>query len=109
MLVVGLKKIAHNYVTGWFLIDLVAIMPVQIFNSDATGSEFKLAKLARLPRLYKLLRIMRMVKMIRIIRKSALFQEMFDTISIGVGMMRLIKILVMTFFMVHLMACFWFM
>jgi len=30
--VVSLKKIAGNYITGWFLIDFIAVLPVQLFT-----------------------------------------------------------------------------
>lgn len=68
--VISLKKIALRYMTGWFFIDLLAVLPVKLFEDalNGDGSQLKLARLARLPRLYRLLRILRMLKMLRIFR-----------------------------------------
>ena len=69
----------------------------------------KLARLARLPRLYRLIRILRMLKMLRVFKKSTYFKEQLDSLNISVGMIRMIKVLIMMAFLVHLMSCFWFM
>lgn len=70
--IISLKKIALNYTTGWFLIDLLAVLPVKLFESalEGDGAQLKLARLARLPRLYRLLRILRMLKMLRVFRNQ---------------------------------------
>jgi hypothetical protein len=63
------RKIALNYLTGFFLIDLVASVPINIFigNQDfdqkASSNTTNLLKLARLQRLQKLMRIIRIVKL----------------------------------------------
>ena len=69
----------------------------------------KLARLARLPRLYRLIRILRMIKMLRVFRRSSQFRDWISTLNISVGMIRMFNMLGFMFFMVHLMACFWFM
>ena len=69
--VVDLKKIAINYLKGWFLIDLVATIPVQLVESMFQGGDnLKMVRLARLPRLYRMIRILRMLKMLRVFRKQ---------------------------------------
>jgi hypothetical protein len=35
--VISLKKIAINYLTGWFFLDLLAVMPVQIIEEMMSG------------------------------------------------------------------------
>lgn len=69
----------------------------------------KLARLARLPRLYRLIRILRMIKMLRVFRKSSQFKDWIDTLNISVGLIRMVNVLISMFFLVHLMACFWYM
>lgn len=69
--VISIKKIASNYVRGWFAIDFIAVLPVGLVEKAFSGGEnLKLARLARLPRLYRLIRILRMIKMLRVFRKS---------------------------------------
>ena len=46
--------------------------------------------------------------MIRIFRKTQQFKEYISSFNISVGMIRMLNVLGLQFFMVHLMACFWF-
>lgn len=109
--IISLKKIAINYLTGWFILDLLAVIPIQLLESafSGGGQQVKLTRLARLPRLYRLMRILRMVKMLRIFRKSSQFKDWMNTLNISVGLIRMLNVLAIMFFLVHLMACFWFM
>ena len=108
--VISMKLIALNYLGSWFILDLLAVLPVQLIETWMQGgAQLKLARLARLPRLYRLIRILRMIKMLRIFRKSSQFKEWMSTLNISVGMIRMFNMLALMFFMVHLMACFWFM
>ena len=50
-----------------------------------------------------------MIKMLRIFRKSSQFKEWMNTLNISVGLIRMLNVLAVMFFLVHLMACFWFM
>lgn len=51
------KLIAKEYLSGWFLIDFVAVVPISYFltsdNTVGTGGYNKLLRLLRLPRLYR--------------------------------------------------------
>lgn len=108
--VVELKKIATNYLTGWFALDVLACLPVQLIEEafSGGGGQLKLARLARLPRLYRLIRILRMVKMLRVFRKSSELKEWISSLNVSAGMIRMLNVLTVQIFMVHLMACFWF-
>lgn len=108
--IISLKLIAANYLSGWFWLDLLACLPVQLVEKivDDGGSNFKLARLARLPRLYRLVRILRMIKMLRLFRKNGIIKDWIDDIEISKGMKRLINAVALVFWMVHLMACFWY-
>ena len=68
----------------------------------------KLARLARLPRLYKIVRVLRMVKILRVFRKSTQIREWINSLNIEVGLIRMLKVLFIQIFMVHIMACIWF-
>ena len=47
--------------------------------------------------------------MLRIFRKSSQFKEWINTLNISVGLIRMVNVLISMFFLVHLMACFWYM
>lgn len=113
--VVGLKDIAINYLTSWFIIDFIAIFPTQTIeeafkdggDASSNAKSIKMVRLARLPRLYRLIRLLRMLKMLRVFRKSSTFRDWMNNLNISVGMIRLVKLLIIQFIMVHLMSCFW--
>ena len=48
------KKIALRYIKSWLIIDLIAIIPFNLFYTKDYSS---LSRLSRLPRLYRLLKI----------------------------------------------------
>ena len=54
-----------------------------------------------------MVRLLRMLKMLRVFRKSSSFKEWMNSLNISVGMIRMVKLLVGQFILVHLMSCFW--
>jgi hypothetical protein len=68
----------------------------------------KLARLARIPRLYRLIRILRMVKMLRVFRKSSEFRDWIESFDFNAGLLRMLKVMTLTFFLIHIMTCFWY-
>ncbi len=55
------KKIALNYLKGWFFIDLMAVLPISLIMKSSKDYT-SLARLARMPRLYRLIRIAKYIK-----------------------------------------------
>jgi len=98
-----MKKIAINYLTGWFIIDFIACLPTQFIEKafsgddggDTDGAQVKMVRLARLPRLYRMVRMLRMLKMLRVFRKQSSFKEWMSTMNISVGMVRMLNVLVL--------------
>ena len=107
--VIGLKDIAVNYITGFFFIDLLAVIPFQLLNVDGDTKNFKLTRIARLPRLYRLLRIVRMIKIFKAYKANEQIHGFLDSLNVSSGARRMYKVLVLQFFLIHLMACVWFM
>ena len=58
------------------------------------------------------MRVLRMVKMLRIFRRSGTrssqFKDWLNSLNISVGMIRMLTVLCVMLFLVHLMSCFWF-
>ena len=52
-LVTGHKRIALSYLKGWFFVDLVSVLPLQLLTGSLAN---QLAKMVRLPRVQKLIR-----------------------------------------------------
>lgn len=72
-LIDDLRPIAINYLKGWFVIDVLAILPFdQIFvgGGDQVPSENinGMVRIARLGRMYKLLKLTRLIRIIKIMK-----------------------------------------
>mmetsp|Transcript_35969 Transcript_35969/g.32354 ORF Transcript_35969/g.32354 Transcript_35969/m.32354 type:complete len:181 (+) Transcript_35969:503-1045(+) len=68
-LVYSHKKIALNYVTGWFIIDLLSVFPFEwVFNTSSSYNS--LVRLSRLPKLTKFVRLTKFARMLKFMRKE---------------------------------------
>lgn len=63
------KKIAINYLKGWFVIDLVSIIPFD-FLFQGKANVTAVAKFARIGRLYKLIRMTRLAKLLKLLKSK---------------------------------------
>ena len=71
---IRLKQIVKNYLTGWFLLDLLATFPTQVFlSSEENNGVNKLARLAKIPRLYRLFRVLRIFKIFKLFKYNKKF------------------------------------
>ena len=69
MEVLSHKKIAIQYFKGWFLIDVLSIMPFDaIFTSKSNINT--VIRVSRTSRLYKMLRILRLFKILKMARND---------------------------------------
>jgi hypothetical protein len=112
-LITNHKTIACKYMTGWFLLDISSSIPTELIelttsSTLSSGNSVKLLRLARLPRLYRLLRILRLFKMLRLIKHNKSIKKLLDLVRMNAGVMRMITVTITVFFMVHLVACCWF-
>jgi hypothetical protein len=61
------KKIFRAYIQSWFFIDLIAIVPFDVFfvnNKDIN----QIVRITRIGRLYKLVKLMRLVRIIKVLK-----------------------------------------
>lgn len=84
------KKIVWNYLTGWFLVDLLGTFPFEkLIKGEATSRKsLKLIKYFKIP---KLLRVSRLMKYVHD------HKQVYD----------MFQVFVLLFTFVHLGACFW--
>ena len=56
--------IASNYLRGWFFVDLISIIPFEIFfqRGDAVNL-VRFARIGRIPKIIKLLKLFRLMKL----------------------------------------------
>ena len=100
------KQIACSYLKGWFIIDLLAIIPFdQVINANDYN---QLARVARVGRLYKLVKLTRLFRMLKVVKqKSKLLAYLNEFLKIGFGFERLLFFFIIFFLCSHLCACLW--
>ena len=100
------KKIAKNYLKGWFVVDLLAILPLELILSGQDVNS--LVRVARIGKLYKLIKITRLVRLLKVIKQQGkLLHRLNEIFQLGAGFEKL-SFFIMVFLMLsHFMACFW--
>lgn len=101
------KRIAIGYLKGWFVVDFLAIIPLdKIFKG--VGSFNQLARVLRLPKLYKLIKMTRLVRMLKIVKeRNKLVKYLTEILRIGVGFERLLFFLLIFLILCHIVTCIW--
>eukprot|EP00947_MAST-08B_sp_MAST-8B-sp1_P005483 g5483.t1 len=110
-MVVSPKRIAMRYITGWFFIDIIACIPINLILRGVGGAASessinRIGKLARLPRMFRLLRLLRLMKLLRILRMTRIFDRLimsFDKTAI-----QGFKVFFYVWMVTHLVACLWY-
>jgi hypothetical protein len=100
------KPIAKKYLTGWFTIDVLSIIPFDVIFSKLylTG----LVRFVKIGRLYKLIKITRLLKLLKIVREQKRFFGILNEyMQLGVGCERLIFFSIMSTIAIHIVTCLW--
>jgi hypothetical protein len=83
------RVIAKEYLTSWFFIDIISIIPFDMIFMF--GNFNRLARVARIGKLYKIIRMTRMVRMLKIVKeRNKLVKYLNEILKIGVGFERLL-------------------
>jgi hypothetical protein len=109
------KSIVINYLTSWFAVDILSLVPINLitdgFNCSTTTKLNKLAKVIRIPRLYKLFKLTRLFRMLKIMRGSKIgkiTKFILDKFKVDRNIERFIIFIFLFLILNHLSACFWF-
>lgn len=100
------RDIIKNYLKGWFLIDIVVVLPdwiMKVFIGSATSA-------AGLGRILRIARIFRVLRLLRLLKLKRLFDIVYDLMDSEVSfiLFNLVKLLVLIIFMNHIVACAWY-
>ena len=99
--------IAKAYLRGWFFIDLIASVPLDLLIwictgaeiGELSGSEVRSAKLVRIVKIFRVVRILRLLK----IKRLVIHIEMFFGLNFSV--MSILKFFIAIAILSHLIAC----
>jgi potassium voltage-gated channel Eag-related subfamily H protein 7 len=95
------RAIARKYIRGWFLIDLISILPF-----DSVGCFFDNDTVATL-RILRVLRLIRMLKLLRLLRASRILARLAATVSLPTSAIVILKAVATLTMGAHWMACVW--
>ena len=64
------KKIAKKYLKGWFWVDLISILPIDVILVSSQSKATILARFAKIGKLYKLIRMIRLAKVLKLLKSK---------------------------------------
>jgi hypothetical protein len=107
-LVTNREIIAMQYIKGWFLLDLIAIIPFDIIFG---GSDLnQVVRIARIGRMYKLIKLTRLIRVLKIMREKSKFLKLVQQLfKVGIGLQRFMGFILSFFILIHIAACCWIM
>ena len=88
------RRIARRYLRGFFVVDLLSVIPYH---------EMEMGGLKAL----KLLRLLRLFKLLRILRSGRILKRLEDSIAIDYNVLTLCKFVTGTLMIAHWLACMW--
>ena len=105
-LVTDFKLIIMRYLKGWFIIDLISIIPFTKFWK--TGSFTKLFRLARMPRLTKLFDIGRIQILLRSFQGNKIDDKQIIQKYFILNIYRLFRLVLIAVMITYFLGCLWF-
>ena len=106
-LITDRKVIARNYLTGWFFIDIVAIIPFDLILKSSTNMN-QVIRFARIGRLYKLVKLTKLIRIFKIVKNKGKFMDAFSRLlKIGPGFERFFFFLLISMIIIHITSCMW--
>ena len=105
-IIVDPKKIARNYLKGFFFVDVIATFPFGlVLSNPAIGLTNKVGKFGRLP---KLLKFLRAAKLLKLMRLQQFILRLETEYNIHHGVARMVKVISLVFLVTHVVACFFY-
>jgi hypothetical protein len=106
------KEIAVGYLKSWFVVDVLAIFPVDLilayYDESAFHEANALARAPKIQKVFKVLKVMRLIKLLKLAKNNEKVQQKaFDRLAIQARYERITLYFFMTMYMIHLAGCFW--
>lgn len=102
------RLIAKKYLTGWFIVDLISIVPFEYIMESFNNNYNNILKLARMGKLYRLLKLTKLVRIFKLVKDTSKFLKYFQEIlSVTFGLQRFIFFCIILIMLCHIGACLW--
>ena len=101
-------KLSLTYVKGWLFIDLIAILPFDLFvpSNGEAANLVRFARIGRVTKILKLLKLMRLMKLQKT-SKFSLLTYLQDVFEIGKDFKWMVTFMVYFMMVTHVVACIW--
>ena len=99
--VINHRRIANNYLRGWFVIDLISILPFSLLGRLMQSDDLEQLKVLRV------VRLLRLAKLLRIFRSSRIVRRYQSHVGISHATQTMIRFAVMIVTIAHWLACLW--
>lgn len=101
----SMRKIWVHYLTTWFLVDLIVVVPDWITTITSSGED-----MAQNLKIFRAFRALRILRLLRLLKLQRIVNIAYDFISseyafIMIGMLRLVVFIIV---LNHVIACCWF-
>ncbi|ETV78686.1 hypothetical protein H257_07540 [Aphanomyces astaci] len=93
------RKITWKYLTGWFLLDLISMLPFDVVGLAVDNNTVKQLRFTRV------LRLLRLMKILKVLRGANNFRIWESKMSINYATIALVKFCLLVFMSSHWMAC----
>jgi hypothetical protein len=111
--------ISMTYMKGWFLIDLLAIIPfepiIKVIMSDNQkdgnnmGDYNRFVRMSRMSKLYKLIKITRLIRLVKLMKQqnNKQLKKTWSSLRISKGLEKLVFFFLMLMLLCHFVCCIW--
>ncbi|ETV84250.1 hypothetical protein H257_03509 [Aphanomyces astaci] len=111
-LIEDMGQIAQKYLTGWFILDFVSIIPFDVismtFKGDSGGPEISAKKdLTSHLKIIRIIRLFRLIKLVRVLRASRIYSRWEAILGFKYTSVKLAKFLSCVLILAHWLACLW--
>lgn len=103
------RDIAKSYLKGWLIIDVLSIIPFDLFLANSSISSVNSSlRIARTSKIYKIVRLVRLGRLTKAVRTMS-SNSMKQKLRIQASVSRLSFFLLGLVLMIHLLSCGWIM
>ncbi|RHY58706.1 hypothetical protein DYB38_009116 [Aphanomyces astaci] len=116
-LIEDMGQIAQKYLTGWFILDFVSIIPFDVISMvrrehvnmrDSGGPEISAKKdLTSHLKIIRIIRLFRLIKLVRVLRASRIYSRWEAILGFKYTSVKLAKFLSCVLILAHWLACLW--
>ena len=102
------KVISVGYLKGWFLIDIIAILPIELIMKADAVKYNEMLRIARIGRIYKVVKLFRLVRIVKFAKsKNKFIVFVLRMFSLSGSCGRIFLFLSGFFLACHIVCCLW--